>query len=106
MHIPVELGARRERGIDGGEEAGGEDGRHDRADEMVGERGEEELVDVERQRREREVASKGLDQACEERRRREREWVEHVLFFSLFSFPLFRWGEGGGEAGRVKRRAY
>ena len=46
MDVPVQLRALAERGVDGGEEPAGKNGRKVGADEMVGEGGEEEFVDV------------------------------------------------------------
>ena len=51
VHIPADPGALAELGVDIGEEAGGEDGRHHIRDEGVHRKGEEDLMSVERESR-------------------------------------------------------
>lgn len=49
MDVPVELRAGGQGGIGAREEDGGEKGGNDGADEMIGEGGEEEFVDMKRE---------------------------------------------------------
>lgn len=78
MHIPADPGALAELGIDVGEEAGGEDGRHHVGDEGVHREREEDLMGVERESRQAKEVGDALEDSLQRGRRLEGIRVEHA----------------------------
>lgn len=76
VHVPVQLRARRQRGVGGGEEPPREEGREVGVDAVVEEEGGEDLVRVQRERGQAEEVGDGLREGGEEGGRGE-EGVEH-----------------------------
>lgn len=77
MHVPVQAGPLRQRRVYRGEEERGEKRGDDGAGNMVEERGEQELMDVEWKSGEREGVGDRRREFDEIRRGGKREGVEH-----------------------------
>lgn len=78
MHIPADLGAFAELGVDVREEAGGEDGRHHIGDEGVHRKGEENLMRVQRESRQAKEVCDALKDGLQRSRRLDGIRVEHA----------------------------
>ena len=78
VHIPADPGALAELGVDVGEEAGGEDGRHHVGDEGVHRQGEEDLMSVERESRQAKEVGYTLEDGLQRGRRLDGIRVEHA----------------------------
>lgn len=78
VHIPANPGAFAELGVDVGEEAGGENGRHHVGDEGVHRKGEKDLMGVKRQSRQAKEVSDLLEDSLQRSRRLDGIRVEHA----------------------------